>query len=112
MDDKTTIAPDVLMTIASKAAVGIDGVSRMCHEPVGLSRLFQRSFKDGVRVELKDGTVDADLYIVLKSGVNIRETSRNIQQEVTRAVSEMVGLQVGRINIHIEDIDFPGEVEA
>jgi uncharacterized alkaline shock family protein YloU len=32
--------------------------------------------------------------------------SRNVQKEVSRAVSEMIGMTPGRINIHIEDIDF------
>ena len=103
MDEgKTTIAPEVLTTIARLTALGIDGVSHIAH----------RGLKEGVRLEIQDGTVFADLYVVLKNGVNIREVSRNIQQQVARAISEMVGLQVGRLNIHIEDIDYPGEIEA
>ncbi|RPI22259.1 MAG: Asp23/Gls24 family envelope stress response protein, partial [Chloroflexota bacterium] len=50
--------------------------------------------------------------IILKNGTNIRDTSRKIQYEVARAISEMVGMQVGRVNIHIEDIDYPTEIEA
>jgi uncharacterized alkaline shock family protein YloU len=63
--------------------------------------------KDGVQVEVEDDTVYLDLYVILKSDVNVREVSRTIQQEVTRAISEMVGMQVGKVNIHIEDIDYP-----
>lgn len=103
MDEgKTTIAPEVIITIARLTALSIEGVSRLVH----------RGFVDGVKLEVEDGSVFADLYVVLKSGVNIREVSRNVQQQVGRAISEMVGMQVGRINIHIEDIDYPGEVEA
>ena len=38
--------------------------------------------------------------------VNIREVSRNVQQNVARAIQEMVGMDVGLVNIHIEDIDY------
>ena len=111
-DSKTTIAPDVLTTIARLTALNVDGVSRMCLEPAGLSRIFHRGMNEGVRVEIESDIVYADLYVILKSGNNIREVSRNIQQQVARAISEMVGLQVGRLNVHIEDIDYPGETEA
>jgi uncharacterized alkaline shock family protein YloU len=42
----------------------------------------------------------------------MREVSRNVQSQVARAISDMVGMQVGRVNIHIEDVDYPQEVET
>jgi len=110
---KTTIAPDVLYTIARLTALSVDGVSRMVTAPaVRVDRIFKRAQSEGVSIEIQDGTVYADLYIILKNGTNIRDTSRKIQYEVARAISEMVGMQVGRVNIHIEDIDYPTEIEA
>ena len=106
---KTTIAPEVLETIARLTTLNVKGVSRMCTEPIGVSRLFHRGFNDGVRIEVHDDTVFTDLYIVLENDVNIRDVSRNVQHVVARAVSKMVGMQVGRVNIHIEDIDYPEE---
>lgn len=111
-EGKTTIAPEVLTTIARLTALGVEGVSRMWVDPAGVGRLFHRSFSEGVRVEIEDGAVYADLYLALKSSVNVREVSRNVQQQVARAISEMVGMPVGRVNIHIEDIDYPGDDEA
>ena len=112
MEDKTTIAQDVLSTIARKAALEIEGVSRMCQEPPGLSRLFKRNLNQGVHIEIENGIVNTELYLVLTNGVNIRDVSRKVQQEVARSISEMVGMQVGRVDIHIEDIDYPSEVGA
>jgi uncharacterized alkaline shock family protein YloU len=109
---KTTIAPEVLLAIARLTALNVDGVSRMCHTPAGVKRLFNRSFEEGVQIEIQNNTVNADLYIILKNDVSIRDVSRNIQQQVARAISEMVGMNVGRVNIHIEDIDYPGETEG
>jgi uncharacterized alkaline shock family protein YloU len=52
------------------------------------------------------------MYLVLKEDVNIREVSRNVQKKVTRAIQEMVGMDVGHVDIHIEDIDYKESAEA
>lgn len=104
---KTTIAPEVLLTIVRMTALNIDGVSQLSTVPGGVNRLFRRGFGDGVRIEIEDDTVYTDLYVILKNDVNIRQVSRTLQKKVSRAISEMVGMRVGRINIHIEDIDYP-----
>ena len=104
---KTTISPEVLITIARLTTLEVEGVSRMSNLPAGFNRLFNRRYGEGVRLSIEDDTVTADLYIILKTGVNFREVSRMIQNDVARAVTEMVGMEVGGVNIHIEDIDFP-----
>jgi uncharacterized alkaline shock family protein YloU len=65
-----------------------------------------------VRIDIQDDLVTADLFLILKNDVNIRDVSREVQYRVSRAISEMVGMQVGRVNVHIEDIDYPVEIEA
>ena len=102
---KTTITPDVLLTVARMAALEVEGVSRMAPVKGGVNRLFGRG-NDGVRMVIEDDNVFVDLYLVLENDVNIREVSRNIQQHVARAVAEMIGLEVDHVNIHIEDIDY------
>jgi len=110
---KTTIAPEVLLTIARLTTLDVTGVSRMSPVPGGVNRLFKRGISEGVRIDIKeDDTVFADLFVILQNDVNIRDVSRDIQHKVARAISEMVGMQVGRVNVHIEDIDYPTEPEA
>lgn len=102
---RTTVSPDVLVTIARLSALSVPGVSRMAHVPGGVNRLFKRGIGDGVRIEVEDNVVVANLYLILKENVNIREVSRNVQQQVARALQEMVGMDIGGIDIHIEDIE-------
>ncbi len=102
---KTTVSPDVLVTIARLSALSVPGVSRMAHVSGGVNRLFRRGSGDGVRIEVEDNVVVANLYLILKQHVNIREVSRNVQHQVARALQEMVGMDIGGIEIHIEDID-------
>jgi uncharacterized alkaline shock family protein YloU len=103
---KTTIAPDVLTTIARMTTLSIDGVSRLADDIPNVSRLFRHRVNNGVEIEIKEDAVFANLYVILENDVNFRDVSRNIQQQVSRAIAEMVGMQVGRINIHIVDIDY------
>lgn len=109
---KTTVSPDVLVSIARLSALGVNGVSRMAPISGGVNRLFRKGANEGVRIEVEDDTVFADIYLVLKEDVNIREVSRNVQQQIARAIEEMVGMDVGHIDIHIEDIDYEESVEA
>jgi uncharacterized alkaline shock family protein YloU len=106
---KTTVSPEVLTTISRLAALEVPGVSRLAPVAGGVNRLFHRGTGDGVRIEAKDNVVSMDMYLVLKQDVNIREVSRNVQHNVARAVQEMVGMEAGEINIHIEDIDYEGD---
>jgi uncharacterized alkaline shock family protein YloU len=106
---KTTVAPDVLVTIAKMSALSVPGVSRMANISGGVNRLFKRGVQDGIRIEVEDNVVVASLYLILKQDVNIREVSRNVQSQVARAIQEMIGMEIGSIEIHIEDIDYEEE---
>jgi uncharacterized alkaline shock family protein YloU len=105
---KTTLTPDVLLTIARMSALEVVGVKCMAPVKGGVNKLFGKGF-EGVRMEVEDNIVLVDLYLELDSDVNIREVSRNVQQAVARSIVEMTGLEVGHVNIHIEDIDYKGE---
>jgi uncharacterized alkaline shock family protein YloU len=105
---KTTLTPEVLLTIARMAALEVDGVKRMAPVKGGVNSLRGRG-NDGVRIMVEDNNAFIDLFLVLDNDINIREVSRTIQQTVTRAIAEITGLEVGHVNIHIEDIDYASE---
>ena len=104
--DRTTIAPEVLITIARRGALEVEGVAGLARVSGGVNRLFRRAGTDGVRIEVKDDVVSAEIYLVVKAGLNLREVSREVQQAVTRSMEDIVGLEVGHININIEDVTF------
>lgn len=114
---KTTIAPEVLLTIVQLTVLKVPGVSSLSPSPNSVNRLFNLGRKkqplqgnEGVRIEILDDVVYADLYVVVKNEYNVRDVSHNIQHEVERAISEMIGMQVGRVNIHIEDVEYPPDL--
>jgi len=46
-----------------------------------------------------------DLYIIISSDHNARLIAESIQQRVRRAITEMVGMEVAKINVHVIDVD-------
>lgn len=96
---KTTIAPSVLSTIAKLTTLAVQGVSRMAEGKVSPND------KEGVRVDVEDGLIHLDLYIILSSNQNARLIAEQIQQEVNRQITEIVGMEVANINVHITDVD-------
>jgi len=103
---KTTIAPEVLVKIASLTTSGVQGVKRLASIPVSVDRLFSRSTNEGIKIAVENDLVFIDVYVILENDVNVRDVSRTIQQKISRAISEMVGMEIGRINIHVEDIEY------
>jgi len=106
---KTTISVDVILTIARLTTLEVPGVSRMSSVPSRRFKkmLLHRQEQDGLHIEVVDDLVYTDLYVILEPDVNIREVGRNIQIAVARAITEMIGMQVGVVNVHVEDIDYP-----
>lgn len=103
---KTTIDPGVLVKIARLTALSVPGVSRMATGMHTVNNLLKKNYSQGVRIEVENNTVYADLYMVLKKDTDLFKTSQLIQKKVSRAITDMVGMDVGQINIHIEDIDY------
>ncbi len=105
---KTTIAPDVLTSIARLTTLSTPGVSRLAPIPTSVDRLFVKNANEGVLVTVEDNLVNIEIHVIITRDNNIRTVCREIQSQVARAVSEMVGMQIGKINIHVEDIDYQG----
>ena len=96
-----TIATTVLNTIARLTTLGVPGVARMGNN----GQLLQPNM--GTNVKVINGKVKADIFIVVRSDTNFYETGQKIQQDVTRAIKEIVGMEVQAINVYIQDVEYP-----
>src|SRR5512140_1300774 len=95
---KTTVSPEVLITIARMAALSVPGVSGMAPIPGGAGRLFRRVPNEGVRMSIEENAVVGDIFLIVKENVNIRDVGRDVQQQVSRAIKEMVGMEVVQLD--------------
>jgi len=101
---KTTIAPDVLTQIARLTTLSVDGVKDLAPIPTSVDRLFLKNANEGVLVEVAENLVNVEIHILVNKDVNIRDVCREIQSQVSRSISEMVGMEIGKINVHVEDV--------
>lgn len=94
----TTVAPEVMETIIEMTA----------NDTLGVARLYtNNSNQNGVKMKIVDGTVNADVHIVLDADCSTMEVCKRLQNKIGRAIKEMVGMNVGYVNIHIEDFNYP-----
>ncbi len=106
-NDRIVIAPGVLLTVIRLAALQVPGVVRMGNTPGGVNRWLRRTPSErGVQVLLEDRNVLVDVYIVANAETNLRDVSYNVQKQVARDLQENLGMNVGAVNIHIEDVMF------
>jgi len=59
-----------------------------------------------VRVEVVDDRVYVEIYVMTDPDVNMLSVGRKIRAEVTRALEDMVGVDVQAVDVHIEDVVF------
>ncbi len=106
---KVTIAPQVLITIAKLTTLALPGVACMGPSLVGnLSRLVHRErLSQGINVTVEDNVVYIELYIVAEPDVNLLQLGHQIQHDVSRAMHYMLGMHVGEVNVHIQDVAVP-----
>jgi uncharacterized alkaline shock family protein YloU len=102
---KVTIAPNVLVTIVQKTANSVPGVANLCENMPGVKRLLGlHTVGQGVEVGVVDDEVSVDIYLVAKRNVDLLQMGRQLQHQVTRAIKDIVGMEVREVNIHIEDV--------
>lgn len=106
---KVIIAPQVLLTIVRLTTLATPGVVSLTHTLAGnVGRLLRWQRPDqGIKMRVEDDVVYIDLYIVVEPNVKLLELGRRVQDETTRAINEMLGMHVGEVNVHIEDVAPP-----
>lgn len=100
---KTTIAPNVLTTIVRLTTLGTPGVTRLANASGNVSCMEHQP--DGVKFFYHGNEISIDVYIVITASENVRLVAEEVQKRVIRAISEMVGLQVVQVNVHVSDVD-------
>ena len=109
-----TIASEALVTIVRLAAKDIPGVHEMRADWAREVNRFLGNTQvgEGVQVEVHENNhVSVDLFVVVDHGLDMLQLGRQVQTEITRAIEEMLGMEVREVNVHIEDVFYP-PVEA
>ncbi len=101
-----SIADGVVASIAGIAAIEVDGVSKLTGNISKelVSKLGKKNLANGVKVDIVDGIVNADISVEIKYGTAIKKVSEEIQVKVKQAIENMTGLTVGVVNVVVSGI--------
>lgn len=101
------ISDEVVAIIAGLATSEVSGVYSMSGGIAGGIAEFlggRKNATKGIKVDIKDEKAVIDIHITVLYGVKIPEVAWEIQEKVKSAVENMTGLDVLKVNIHVEGI--------
>lgn len=102
-----SIANDVIADIAGYAALESYGVVGMASPTLtdGIAKLLPASrLRRGIQVEMTEGGVHIDLYVIIEHGTNIAEVSRMLAERVSFVLSDSTQLAVDGVDVHVQGI--------
>ncbi len=103
------IAPQALVTVARQVAEATPGVARLASSLSGrMSRVLRGSRSgSGIDVNIQDGAVSLEVYIVAMPNTALPALGLTLQQDIYRALADVVGMPVHSVNIHFADVQDP-----
>jgi uncharacterized alkaline shock family protein YloU len=102
---KVTIAPTVLTTIVRLTALEQRGVRRLALVPPNVRGLLAgAAVEEGILVAMTEEGVHVEVHVIAEAGTNMLKLGEALQTSITRAIEEMVGMQIATVNVHIDDV--------
>ena len=111
---KTVIDDTVVSKVAGIAAREVNGVHSLGNgaaRAIGAIRdaIGQRDFGQGVKVEVGEKQVAADIVIVAEYPVSLQQVADGVRTGVARALEQIVGMEVAEVNVTVQDVYIPGD---
>ena len=92
---KITYDAGIVNGIVALAIKEVDGVSLL------------NTKNRGVKLEFEKDGIIADISVKVDYGYNVASLAFRIQQSIKHNVESMTKFKVDKINVHIQDFDFP-----
>ena len=95
------ISTEVIAKIARCAALEVEGVAEVScgTQNKKLKDLLEASIQPPVAVEMRDGTAELTLHLIMASGARIPAVAEKVQENVKSAVQNMTSVTVGRVDL-------------
>ena len=105
---KVLIDSNVIATYAGSVAVECFGIVGMAAVNMkdGLVRLLKKDYlTHGINVTIdEDNMITIDFHVIVSYGISINTVMDNLIQTVKYKVESFTGLQIKKINIHVEGV--------
>ena len=103
---------EVVSIIAGVATTEIEGIAGMVNVPNSGLLSKNRNITKGVKVEIGTEEASVDLYVTVEYGKPIQKAAHEVQEAVRKAIEEMTGLHVVRVDVHVQGVSFDKENKA
>lgn len=102
---------DVLFGIAQLALEQVEGMTPLA-PPARVGEFLTGRRAKGIRIERHGDTVDIELNVTVRYGLEIPKVSARAQRVVREAVGSMTGLEVRSVRVSVVGIDVVDESET
>ena len=106
------VSPQAIAVIAGDAVLHCYGVVGMASKNLigGLADLLQpERWGRGVEVQVRDGQVRVDLYVIVQYGTRISTVAQSVMASVKYALEKSLGTPVAEVNVHVQGLRVPNE---
>lgn len=113
-NDGIEISGDVIAVIAGVAVSEVQGVASMSGGFAGgITEVLsgKKNLAKGIKVDKEDEKVKIDVNIIVEYGSRIPDVAFEIQKRVKKSVENMTGLNVLEVNVHVQGVRTPAELE-
>ncbi|MBT2503500.1 Asp23/Gls24 family envelope stress response protein [Curtobacterium sp. ISL-83] len=111
----TTVIDDTVVAkvagIAARDVAGVHSLGTGAARAIGAIRdaIGQRDLAQGVKVEVGEKQVAADIVIVAEYPVALQDVADGVRTGVARALQQIVGMDVAEVNVTVQDVFIPGD---
>ena len=101
------IADEVIARIAGLAAMecyGVVGMASINMKDGLVQLLLGENLTKGIKVSVDTNKVSLDFHIIVEYGTKISAVAENLISTVKYKIEDMIGLEVGNINIYVEGV--------
>ena len=102
------ISNDVIAVIAGVAVSEVEGVYAMAGGFAGgITEVFKgkKNLAKGIKVDATETDTRIDVNIIVEYGARIPDVAFEIQNRVKKAVENMTGLKVEKVNVHVQGVN-------
>ena len=100
------VSPAAIASIAHDAVVGCYGVVGTATKDLatGIASALSHDRRRGIAVQVDEGRVSIDVYIIIEYGTRISAVARSVIDIVRYRVEQALGIDVKAVNVHVEGL--------
>ena len=106
------ISENVIANIAGSAVMecyGLIGMASRKQLKDGIAELIgKENLRRGIEVQQGEDGLQVNLHIIVSYGTKISEVASNVRSKVKYVLQEMLGLQVGSVNVFVQGVRVTG----